>query len=115
MGGCASKPKEFDGPADAPISSDTTAQSSTNGGESQIEKPAVDGSEPEKKAQTAVSAETDAGKSVKPAEDDAKADDKNAEDKVEATPKQEAEEPEHKSNDAPSKEEVKSEAPLASL
>ena len=112
MGGCASKPKEFDGPADAPISSDTTAQSSTNGGESQIEKPAVDGSEPEKKAQTAVSAETDAGKSVKPAEDDAKADDKNAEDKVEATPKQEAE---HKSNDAPSKEEVKSEAPLAPL
>ena len=112
MGGCASKPKEFDGPADAPISSDTTAQSSTNGGESQIEKPAVDGSEPEKEAQTAVSAETDAGKSVKPAEDDAKADDKNAEDKVEATPKQEAE---HKSNDAPSKEEVKSEAPLAPL
>ncbi|MFQ6651531.1 hypothetical protein Gotur_023820 [Gossypium turneri] len=115
MGGCASKPKEFDGPADAPISSDTTAHSNTNGGESQIEKPAVDGSEPEKEAQTAVSAETDAGKSVKPAEDDAKADDKNAEDKVDATPKQEAEEAEHKSNDAPSKEEVKSEAPLASL
>ncbi|XP_022733932.1 uncharacterized protein LOC111287567 [Durio zibethinus] len=85
MGGCASRPKESDIPVEAPANSEepqleTAAQNNTNGGESQIEKPLVDLSEPEKegaqdssfepKAATAepVSAETVA-ETVKPTED----------------------------------------------
>ncbi|XWS61448.1 hypothetical protein CRYUN_Cryun07bG0126600 [Craigia yunnanensis] len=56
MGGCASIPKESDIPVEAPANPEkpqleTAAQENTNGGESQIEKPLVDLSEPEKEAQ----------------------------------------------------------------
>ena len=103
-------------------------QDNTNGGESQIEKPLVDLSEPEKEAPGS-SSETKAtaaepvcsetvAETTKPKEDDVKADAKNAEDKVEVTDKSTvpAKEVEaEKSSVAPSKEEVKSDVPLVSL
>ncbi|XWS50245.1 hypothetical protein CRYUN_Cryun12cG0071800 [Craigia yunnanensis] len=132
MGGCASKPKESDIP-ETPASPEkpqleTAAQENTNGGESQIEKPLVDLSEPEKDAQgsssepKATAAEPVSSETVvetaKPTEDDVKVAVKNADDKIEVTdkttvPVKEAEA--EKSSAAPSKEEVKSDAPLVSL
>ncbi|XVF10218.1 hypothetical protein REPUB_Repub07fG0163700 [Reevesia pubescens] len=133
MGGCASRPKESDIPVEAPAPEkpqlETAAQDNTNGGENGIEKPLVDLSEPEKEAQASssetkavaaepVSAETVA-ETAKPTEEEVKADAKNAEDKVEVNdnttilPVKVAEA--DKSNAAPNKEEVKSDAPLVSL
>ncbi|KAL9437108.1 hypothetical protein AB3S75_023030 [Citrus x aurantiifolia] len=63
MGGCASKPKEFDSspnsaPAEAPISlekaeseTNNNAQEKTNGGENQNEAPLVDLSKPKKEVE----------------------------------------------------------------
>ncbi|XP_022737308.1 uncharacterized protein LOC111290241 [Durio zibethinus] len=128
MGGCASKPKEYDIPEKPQLG--TAAQDNTNGGETQTEKPLVDlsesdktaqgsSSEPEGAASEPVSAETVA-ETAKPTEEDVKASTNIAEDKVEVTdnttvlPVKEAEAA-HNSNAAPSKEEVKSDAPLVPL
>ncbi|KAK6275281.1 hypothetical protein POUND7_004990 [Theobroma cacao] len=120
MGGCASRPKEFDTPVDAPASPEkaqleTTAQENTDGGEDQNKQPLVDLSEPEKEAQNsssdsnaATAAELVSADTAKPTEDDVKAVANNAEDKVEATQAD-------KSKAAPSKEEDKNDAPLVTL
>ncbi|XVF53266.1 hypothetical protein PTKIN_Ptkin05aG0085500 [Pterospermum kingtungense] len=143
MGGCASKPKESDNfPVEAAASPEksqleTTTQDNANGGESQIEKPLVDLSEPEKEAQAGASSEPKAvaaepfsleskvaAETAKPTDqEDVKVAPKNVEDKdVEVTDNttvppaaKEAEAVKPTAAPAPSKEEVKTDAPLVSL